>query len=104
MMYPCPAETQCRVNVLPPGYKSPPSPDDLDSGSDSVLDSEDEEAVSSINFDERIRQAAANDAVAILDTLPGVGLENYAHKMPWWSMAFSCVHNGNNNNQSTILK
>ncbi|KAI0445312.1 hypothetical protein F4803DRAFT_166647 [Xylaria telfairii] len=109
MMYPCPGQRQCRVNVLPPGYKSPPSPDGLDLGpdpdpdSDSGLDSEDEDKVS-IDFHKRIQQAAANNAVAILDTLPGTGLENDAHKMPWWNMVFSCVHNGGSNNQSTRIE
>ncbi|KAI0452117.1 hypothetical protein F5B21DRAFT_484676 [Xylaria acuta] len=106
IMYPCPMGTQCRVNALPPGYSNPPWLDNADPDPDpdpvsdldgtGFDDGEDEEGGSSwINLDKLIRQAA--DGVAtVLDTFPGDGLEEdvqkYVHKLPWWSVAFTCVH------------
>ncbi|KAI0479764.1 hypothetical protein F4859DRAFT_529920 [Xylaria cf. heliscus] len=91
LMYPCPEGTRCRVNALPRGYCNPRwlcNPfwqlDDSDPYWDADADSEPE-----VDPDSDLEWG-----VTIFDTLPGDASEEQNPALPWWNIAFTCVHPG----------
>ncbi|TRX93355.1 hypothetical protein FHL15_005630 [Xylaria flabelliformis] len=109
MMYPCPKDTWCRVNNLPEGYYPPPWLDDWepnpdpDPVSDIPNPDDDRGEMSWANVEEVVREHAGSVAVASPDADSGEeeGIQKYVQPLPWWDIAFTCVHKDDDDQYGT---